>query len=357
VIFGKTIDISTAEKIIEFINKLTDGVTGLVAPSQIEGMVQFSLKAAVAGKVIDMFFGAASPVVKAITNIWNLVSALVALSKWSATGFDPSKAPTIKLPVIGEIDFGIDQDKAKTEIQSVVDNLPEPDWSMYAIAPPEESLASVMGFFDTAKAVTESAMNGEGGMVPVTNAATETILAAMSTTYQTVVDEVTTKTTEAATVNKTNMEGIQKDTEENLTKVEEKAKSATSAIKTGFDDTVKSVDALTESLQLWAKEVLSGNTSLALAKLMEILGHQSLPPVAIGAYDIKEAIEDLASSALPKLSKAVNGLASPPAYAYAGATNTTYNVSIPVTASVSGNADIHQLAYVIAREFNQRMNR
>lgn len=357
IIFGKTIDTSTAEKITKFIDDLSGGIGKLVSPVQLEGIAQFSVKAWTAGKVIDMVFGPAAPIVKAITNIWNLLAALVALSKWSATGFDPSKAPTIKLPVLGEIDFSVDQNKAKTEIQSVIDTLPEPDWSMYAIAPPEESLASVMGFFDTAKATADSAMNGEGGMVPVTNAATETILAAMNTTYQTVVDEVTTKTTEAATVNKTNMEGIQKDTEENLTKVETKAKSATSAIKTGFDDTVKSVDALTKALQSWAKEVLSGNTSLALAKLMEILGHQSLPPVAVGANDIKDAIEDLASSALPKLSKSVDGLTSPPAYAYAGASNTTYNVSIPVTAQVGGNADIHQLAYVIAREFNQRINR
>jgi tape measure domain-containing protein len=146
-----------------------------------------------------------------------------------------------------------------------------------------------------------------------------------------------------------------------------------------YSSIVKPFKELIDKLSISLGTKLKDALQWVIDKLKEFkdwLGKITLPdwltpgsptPFETGLYGINNAL-DKANTSVRQLSRNLNSLdgktavvsmlsGSVPSQAYAGSSNTTYNVPITVNANVSGNTDVHQLAYVIAREFNQRMNR
>jgi hypothetical protein len=122
----------------------------------------------------------------------------------------------------------------------------------------------------------------------------------------------------------------------------------------GLDSVIEAIQGVWDKIKEFVGYILSGQFAKALAMLNPFISH-SPAPMAVGLDQISKGFAKLQSQEMPALASAINGLARPVSPAYAG--GNTYNVPITVNANVSGNTDVHQLAYVIAREFNQRMNR
>jgi len=125
-------------------------------------------------------------------------------------------------------------------------------------------------------------------------------------------------------------------------------------LKEGFLAVAKAITSVINALKTFIQLVLQGSFQKALDLLNPFVS-KSPAPMAVGLEQIRKGFGRLTSQEMPSLASAINGLARPVAPAYSS--GNTYNTPITVNANVSGNTDVHQLAYVIAREFNQRMNR
>ena len=125
-------------------------------------------------------------------------------------------------------------------------------------------------------------------------------------------------------------------------------------IQKGWDGITKALMTFWSRLKEFVGYILSGNFAKALAMFKPFVS-DSPAPMAVGLDQIRKGFSNLRSQEMPALASAINGLARPVSPAFAG--GNTYNMPVTVNANVSGNTDIHQLAYMIAREMNQRMNR
>lgn len=365
-VFGKNLNTETADKIAGYLTGISEGISKIIKPDQLQGMAEFAIKSEVMGKALDLVFGPASGIIGIIEKISLLYDAIKKLYDYFTSGKIPDKI-TLPLPFVNlEIPFGDKTEKgAGGGPFDFLSQLPETAKEVFY------GKSGVVGIVETGMSDVSaklSTIGTENAAMPwpyIENIRTQTqtavnvaptgIVPTVTTGMDTVVATVTSQTQLAADNNLTNLTRLSEDTERIMTEVQTKFTTSTMAIRLGFDDTTKAVKRLMDKLDIWADSILTGKVGKAIDILLEALGHQSLPPIAVGVNDITDAITNLADKALPGLTNAVNGLSRPLSPAYSG--GGTYNTQISVNANVSNSQDVHELAYVIAREFNRRTNR
>ena len=94
--------------------------------------------------------------------------------------------------------------------------------------------------------------------------------------------------------------------------------------------------------------LLTSSTATNALNNLSPLVSASPAPLAVGLSQIRRQMNQLSTTTLPNFYGNVSQLANQ-SY-YSNSTMRTYNINVPVTATVNGNADIGRLAYAVAKE-------